>query len=119
MKIFITNEGTDGESINFVDGNNVVVGFEYAQQCGECFGYIITPELTEEELAPYVFDTTYIEFPDPSVPDANDNYDNRVQFRLTFKDKEIFLTLTNWHNGYYSHGFTFTNGSTLISKGFF
>jgi len=30
---------------------------------------------------------------------------------------EVFLTLFNWHNGYYGHGFSFTVGDKTIQEG--
>lgn len=97
---------------NFVDSNNVLVGFDAVEQCCETFGWVVSD-------AP-VYDRITTETRG-CRPDALDGYafdpdwfradlygeGGSVMFRLfsrTGPDK--FLVLYNHHNGYYSHGFS-------------
>ena len=59
-------------------------------------------------LEPYRFDVNFHEYLQPS-----DVYDTggMMIFKLvdpTGENPDLFLTIYNYHNGYYSHGFTFT-----------
>jgi hypothetical protein len=126
MKYF--NPGTDLSvcKINFVDENNVFVGFDYFGQCCEQFGWHINNPLGEtildecdpieevnKELEGWVFDSTYFE-ETPGTPSNSFHEHNQAIFRLRKEDQELFLTLFNDHNGYYSHGFEmFKEGVTL------
>lgn len=106
MKIFFKDD-----KINFVDDNNVFVGFDMHSQCCENFGWFITRtpkdkvsdnEYTKEELADYTFNTNYFK----EVPGGDDDDGSIVRFCLINKmGKELFLHLYNFHNGYYGHGF--------------
>jgi len=108
MKIFKDNSESCNESINFVDDNNVFVGYDYSQCCCEQFGYELNPEL--ENYDGYNFDTSYCE----SVDYNNEEDTAAIQFKLVKDNKSIFLTLYNCHNGYYAHGFEMKKeGKTL------
>ena len=114
--------------INFVDTNNVFVGFDYSPSCCEYFGYAIlaqaasslseissfTEEEEEEVLDSYTFDTS---FESVVVNENPYSEDNTVVFKLVSTGKkDLFLHLYNSHNGYYSHGFDMTeNGKVLFS----
>lgn len=119
MRIF----GSNGK-INFVDINNVFVGFDYEQSCCENFGYTLTEEFTNNadaeetnlDLEDYCFDIDY--FKEES---SLEHYDegHQVYFRLVNKEgKELFLMLFNHHNGYYSHGFEFKNGEEVLKESY-
>ena len=41
---------------------------------------------------------------------------DKITFCLTKNTEEIFLTIWNHHNGYYSHGFDFTDSEGKIIK---
>lgn len=133
MKIF----DRDGK-INFVDDNNVFVGFDNHQDCCESFGYYLTKEipqrpagedhnaryeykpndlsLTDEEINGYLFDPTF--FKQLSNEELYTEDGGAVCFRLTKSDKsELFLTLYNCHNGYYGHGFTMDIGGVRVHEG--
>jgi hypothetical protein len=102
---------------NFVDKNNVVVGFDTNQNCCEDFGWYIS-ESEDFDTAKdsnlgdvnychdYVFDKSY-----RGVGDG--------LFRLTAEGQpDLFLHLYNHHNGYYAHGFDMTDSDgTQISSG--
>lgn len=117
MKIF----EKDGK-INFVDDNNVLVGFDYGQCCCESFGYSITREipsecsdecLPESDLDGYQFDRDFFQEGDESEFD----WGGSVTFKLDKDGDSVFLTLYNSHNGYYSHGFEMSIGNECIRDG--
>lgn len=112
MKIF----DRDGK-YNFVDTNNVFVGYDSYQCCCEDFGYVLcfklpdnlynAEKLPDSAAEGYVFDPDYFE--------SRDDY---VVFRLVQDNHpEIFLILYNFHNGYYSHGFTMSVDSVVKQEG--
>lgn len=68
-------------------------------------------ESIEVDTSEYVFDVEFMQ--DPGFDDE----ENGMTFRLTGPRDDIYLTLYNCHNGYYSHGFEFKSGEKLIHKG--
>ena len=102
--------------INFVDENNVFVGYDLQSSCCEDADWFISDK--EEDriyddlykriiypkyaITSYIFDTKYFEEVECSSVDEG----GMVRFKLICKDKpDLFLHLFNCHNGYYSHGF--------------
>ncbi len=123
MKIF------DGEfgRINFVDENNVLVGFENTGDCCETFGYFFThaipnkPAETKIDFNPadFVFDSTFFH-ETKQYEGYSTHFDcgGMVTFKLLDKDgKVVYLNLYNVQNGYYSHGFQMDVGGSTIRKG--
>ena len=118
MKIFERDE-----KANFVDDNNVLVGFDNWQLCCESFGYFLSrkvPTKIDEGAEDintdgFNFDTSFFR----EVPPAEECLDagGMAVFRLTKGAEEIFLTLHNTHNGYYSHGFSMDVGGKRIFGG--
>ena len=114
--------------VNFVDSNNVLVGYNLSASCCEHAHWTITEHedgsglgcysgdegaVAEFNIDSYSFDPTFFKIVDSS-------YDcQAVVFRLQHdcfhyprglpegEPVELFLRLENNHNGYYSHGFTF------------
>lgn len=133
MKIF------DGNGrINFVDDNNVFVGFCDEQNCCEYFGYLFVRnlsemikgdetvgkiELSEDELKDFDFDVNFFKREGSFKENPNGSqYDNEngeyIAFRLINKlNEEIYLILYNYHNGYYSHGFEMRDNEILVLEG--
>lgn len=128
MKVFnADNPKSWSAKVNFVDRNNVVVGFDMGQDCCESFGYVLSHEvprpeagrevpesLPDEGWDAYEFDTKF------RLRDAIPDYDGggSVTFRLTAEGQpDLFLTLYNHHNGYYSHGFDMKQEETVIEEG--
>jgi hypothetical protein len=114
----------DNDRLNWVDSNNVFVGFSNWQDCCEEWGGGYWSSLSkdavrvdlDEENNNYVFDTSfYIE--DFSWEEDYDRDVYRAAFKLSNGKKDIFLIIWNEHNGYYAHGFQFCNGDTVIVKG--
>lgn len=115
----------DGK-MNWVDSNNVFVGFDDEGSCCEVWGagfydsldgftQAVDIDLTVDNN--WVFDTTFY------VTDAYYDFIDRsseavcAAFRLVDGDKAIYLVIWNDHNGYYAHGFNFCNGDTVIVEG--
>lgn len=139
---------------NFVDENNVLVGYSSDGNCCEEFGFVISekPEIvwfdkngndhqfigkvfispfchnfdvssTEDilRLECYNFDVDYFKELQVGYGDISENT-SCVQFKLkqSFRNEvvgEIFLTLYNYQNGYYSHGFNMDVGGKTIRSG--
>jgi hypothetical protein len=104
----------DGK-INFVDDNNVLVGFDYEGCCCEVFGYFFSKAVPQA-----------IDFEgDQSSNTEGFNFDKDffhegdefVTFKLVKGSEEIFLTIYNSHNGYYSHGFDMEVGGIKVRDG--
>ena len=126
MKIFGTDDGWDGK-INFVDENNVVLGYDMGQSCCEYADWFISdtlnpdwsdytpPASVEFDKEPWVFDPAFHE----DVSPKNYDFDGGgcVAFRIVNGEEEKFIHIFNSHNGYYSHGFTFTNDETEVESG--
>lgn len=103
--------------INFVDVNNLVVGFDGMQDCCENFGYYFSTkpgapyedhiDPSAEDLEPFVFDREFFE-------ESGSN----ATFKLVNGDEVLYLTLYNEHNGYYSHGFDFSDGDKKLRNGY-
>lgn len=116
MKIFQKNG-----KINFVDDNNVFVGFDYQSSCCENFGWMITqakPKKEEDQkheknegCEGFNFDTKFME------ASGDSDGGGQISFRLIGGKGERFLTLWNHHNGYYSHGFEMAVGNKTIHEG--
>lgn len=135
----------DGK-INFVDENNVVVGFDYGQSCCEYFGYFFSSGIpTKDFMAEYVnlsYNTPNI-MPHPETNeyvfdpdffqriDWGGNETTIVIFKLVEKCRltngkvnkglcrfrDIYLVLHNTHNGYYAHGFNMNVGGIDVRMG--
>ena len=118
MKIFESNKNTEWEDkVNFVDENNVFVGYDLGQDCCENANWFIADapknEILENDksrdVSEYQFDTSYFKRIDGSGYAGETSYidgGGMVIFRLKAKNKpDIYLHLFNCQNGYYGHGF--------------
>jgi hypothetical protein len=125
MRIFET-EGDWTQKVNFVDENNVVLGYSLAQNCCEKAGWFINnkpqrdiladSQASDFNLTDYRFDTTfYDEFNLSSYDDRNVAVFRIVNINDDTDEK--FIHIYNEHNGYYSHGFDFQRGSDMIKTG--
>ena len=118
MRIF-----RSGYKVNFVDTNDVLVGYDFGEQCCERFGYFFSdvPPPCVEDSGP----------PNYKMPDENEpedladfcfdkNYFNNSEELATFRligPRQLYLSLYNIHNGYYSHGFEMSVGGEIIRDG--
>ncbi len=126
MKIHIWHKAPSfPDRVNFVDSNNVFVGYEMYQQCCESATWCIStnidgsepvlsapddPEESKEfEVEDYCFDPDFF-----YQTEDNERWDYYSAFKLISHGKpDFFLILSNSHNGYYSHGFTFRGNKTI------
>jgi hypothetical protein len=123
MKIFNKTEGWSTK-VNFVDKNNVLVGFDMEESCCEQASWCImrkmpedlnegltsndTSQISDAELKSYVFDTEFFE--EKSIGVYAGHVDCLAIFKLVNRwwsgcRQEAYLILRNQHNGYYAHGF--------------
>lgn len=120
MKIFLR----DGCSVNFVDSNNVFLGYNLGQCCCENADWFISDkpesksdagsnEISSEELEGFVFDTSYFE----EVTDGYFDGGGMVIFRMVRGQEERFIHLYNIQNGYYGHGFEFVVDGKKVQEG--
>jgi len=129
MKIF---DKTHGEKVNFVDQNNVFVGYDLAQDCCEHADWFIAdrihldphPDIVKYEeteaamlegLEPYSFDKEFFEEYTPSSLEAG----GMAIFKLVADGQpDRYLHLYNNHNGYYSHGFEMKQNDDTLQEGY-
>jgi hypothetical protein len=105
-----------GEKINFVDINNVFVGYELDISCCEHADWFFSQDADVEHtwdmeceskqsignIDKYVFDTTY--FVESPVWDGDGGA--KICFKLVADcEQDMYLHIFNAHNGYYGHGF--------------
>lgn len=97
--------------VNFVDSNNVVLGYDMSQNCCENAAWKMEPSLTEAELELYTFDTSYY---DTGGKDET----QWARFKIVSDGMpDVYIELSNTHNGYYSHGFVFAGPTGSIQSG--
>lgn len=131
MKRFEASEGVWSTKMNWVDENNLLVGFDYDQCCCENFGYYYSVDGKfeadrvdldgEHDLDDYVFDPSY------HIRQCCERYEDDAEavFMLINHNHDetsklprvVYLHIYNSHNGYYSHGFEFCNGETVLFDG--
>jgi len=115
---------------NFIDENDVVVGYDNCQDCCEWANWFISEErfpdkadealvgVVPEDLENWIFDPRG--FKEGKSNFENDDTNHYVSFRLLDKKtnkKVAYLILFNVHNGYYAHGFTMEVGGLLKQSG--
>ena len=125
MKIFLQNPNGWGNKINFVDENNVLLGYDIDQNCCEYADWFIdyTPWQTclpddvsslqkTEEYEGWTFDTNF-----QLLIENHMNEGGMAIFKITKDGAEKYVHIFNHHNGYYGHGFNFTFGETVLKRG--
>lgn len=118
MKIFRDQKDTWEDKVNFVDADNVLVGYDMGQSCCEHADYFISKTEDNEPaedngiaegLEAYFFDKTYFVKVEPKKLEWGSSIlenGEMVRFKLVAIGKpDLFLHLYNSHNGYYGHGF--------------
>lgn len=126
MRIFNQVERFENK-VNFVDENNVYLGYDLDQCCCEDANWFISdrpcnkcPEdaaIHDTDWSGWVFDTAY--FQQVFDTDGKWHFDggSMVIFRIVNGDREMFIHLYNVHNGYYGHGFDFKVNDQTIREG--
>lgn len=116
MKIFERNS-----KINFIDENNLLLGYDLSQSCCEDAGWFIADQIMtlsqrddnqpedEKTWSGWVFDPDFCKH----IPET-EYEEHVVVFRIIKEDEEKFVHLFNVHNGYYSHNFHFQKDKTMI-----
>ena len=129
------------DKVNFVDESNVMLGYDFASQCCEIYGWFINddPDIdltikieelkhnkigivndstdkkqVEDLICDYFFSRTY--FKEIKFTIGYEEMNRAVFKIINLKGGNLYLHLWNLHNGYYSHGFTFTeqiNGGSI------
>jgi len=125
------NKKRRGKKFNFVDKNNVMVGFDSQDQCCEDFEWSVLEGSTSGKeikvfgrgvtvLNDYEFctETGVIEF--PSTTRNEDHDDKSVAFKMVSDlpdKKDLYLVFSNSHNGYYSHGYHMETEDKVFAEG--
>lgn len=115
--------------VNFIDSNNVILGYDLGQCCCEHAFWTVSEKqdgsdpiytgddsnVQEIELDRYVFDPHFHER-------TSDDVGNEVAiFKLLSNNygpelPDLFIRLENHQNGYYSHGFIFRGAAVIESS---
>lgn len=106
-------------SWNWVDENNYMVGFESDSQCCESYGYMWVNDKGQE--LPFELDDHpdfYFTGQYDSLPESMEGMRSYQDFEVTNGTEIYYLIIYNDHNGYYAHGFNFSEGETSISGGY-
>ena len=127
----------DGK-FNFVDENNVVLGYDNNQDCCEYADYYIvdfepstivfnleeTCSVRNISVKGYVFDTKFFKNLDDFYYKDGRHWDRgsldsggAICFRVVNGEAQKFIVLFNCHNGYYGHGFEFKEGNEVLKEG--
>ena len=117
----------DGYKVNWIDKNDVYVGYDTSTSCCETADWFVSDVMVktdaefnaieespmfqlEVDFSPYTFDPSVAEVVDGVLDDGG-----IAIFRMVTDDGyESFLHLYNAHNGYYGHGFY---SNTIIGDG--
>ncbi|MGL6228615.1 MAG: hypothetical protein ACRC3J_05305 [Culicoidibacterales bacterium] len=105
--------------INFIDDNNVFVGWDESNQCCEYARWLFVTEIPKanEMLDAYDTHKTIKDFHElvfkhttPIKVDCSHHEDSAIALPLCMpgvnQPIKAYLILANKHSGYYSHGFT-------------
>lgn len=129
MKILDSNE-TYGGHVNFIDDNDVFVGYDLSQDCCEDANWY-----TADSIIPYSYECNQGDVKQPTeVPDVSDynfnpdffqevassdlDFGEMVVFKMVAEGKpDLYLHLYNCHNGYYGHGFEVKHGGEIVRSG--
>ena len=124
MKVFTDKESFD-HKVNFIDENNVCVGYDLSQDCCEHADWFIAQEITPYdfhldlsqpmELPGYNFDPKFCQHLINGELDEGD----MIIFKLIALNKpDLFLHLFNAQNGYYGHGFEVKQDDIIVEHGY-
>ena len=119
MRLF-TSKDSFYNKLNLVDENDVFVGYDYSQDCCEHFGYrwetSCRTHLQEPDLNGAVFTKRHKKL--ESTDDYYDDCECEYGFEIKLNNGNlIWFVIYNYHNGYYGHGFDFTDKEEKITSG--
>lgn len=116
----------DGK-INFVDENNVFLGYDMNQKCCEYAGWFISTKQEDKRrdndinpsvLEGFNFDTKFFKnIVDTTKEEYHGTSTSIVIFRAVKGNEEYFIHLYNTHNGYYAHGFKMLEDGLSLYQG--
>jgi hypothetical protein len=115
MRIF-TKYNSFEDKVNFVDENDIFIGYDLKTACCEQAYYYITEKIVDpneieiedysenaEVLEDYVFD----------IENGISDIDSGIVIKLIAEGKkDLYLHLYNIHNGHYSHKYLIKNNAT-------
>lgn len=112
--------------VNFVDKNNVLLGYDLEDKCCENATWEIMDTLSvrkageehpqPDSLEDWAFDQYFF----CKYTLGGGDYDKgqyTAVFRIVCGEAEKFIYLSNTHNGYYAHGFEFNSAGNVLAKG--
>ena len=138
---FFKDRNRSEDRINWVDSNNVFLGFENQGQCCSDTGFIYLDSLNEDKKPIDIeFTDNNNFFFDPNfylpykkedfnlkkiIKSIDPNFDKNIErgewydfygaiFKIINGSKEIYLLIYAYQNGYYAHGFKFCNNQTVL-----
>jgi len=120
MKVFIS--GSWWSKVNFVDENNVCLGYDLSQNCCENADWFISDKVetkiikrTEDapDLNGFVFDCDFFQ----KIEGDEFEDGGMAVFRIKSKTAEKFIHIYNAQNGYYSHGFNLKVSGEVLREG--
>lgn len=134
MKIFDQLPGDWISKVNFVDDNNVVLGYDMGQCCCEHADWFIADKIADRipdrdkahdtvpiDMPGWNFDPAFFKKIERILSESGDynllDDGGMVVFRIVNGDQEKFVHLFNVQNGYYGHGFTFKIGEVVAQEG--
>ena len=114
--------------VNFVDENNVVLGYDVRQACCEYAGWFIAGRLCRRipeernfphDLSGWRFDPSWFREVTGIWTEGRKvrGTGPMVVFRIMKCQDERFIHLFNCHNGYYTHGFELKAGEDVLKSG--
>ena len=138
MKVIIIQNSRWDDKVNFVDENNVALGYDMGQDCCEhadwfiCSNACRTSALFEQHsnskhtdgLESYTFDKNFhivLEQMDDERDEAYGVLEDggmaifKVVSSCCFPD--LYIHIYNSHNGYYGHGFDFCENEKTLLEG--
>lgn len=129
MKLLTEDNGSFVDKVNFVDENNVFLGYDLSQDCCEQADWFVSINIIDKidydeldnftesgkdfDFSGFVFDTEFHQTKQWKCLDEGD----AELFKITNDKQVYYIYLFNSHNGYYSHGFEFINDKKLIRDG--
>lgn len=117
IREFICAQGC--RSINWVDDENRLVGYDYETHCCENFGYFFSKAQHPIEAIKEEKTKTRYEFPEAGMENAR-FAKKKPKIFISYAVFEIensewkYLVLYNFHNGYYEHGFSVSQNEKEI-----
>jgi len=122
MKVFENDKSSYTSKVNFVDDNDVYIGYDIEQSCCEHAGWYLAEKVTPYDdesgetehtynLEPYFIDKNYFKSIETDALDEG----LMIVFRLVAKGKQdLYLHIFNAHNGYYGHGLEVKHGGEKV-----